>query len=138
MNSDLCFLDTNVLVYAFDKSAGDKQDKARSLVSVCIRNGSGNLSTQVLQEFYVVATRKLNIIPEMVKSVITSFYSLDIVSITPAIILDAIDTELRWEVSFWDALILQSAMVTNCSILYTEDLNHEQMYGNIQVINPFL
>ncbi len=138
MNFDSCFIDTNVLVYAFDKSAGDKQVKARSLVADCIKNRNGFLSTQVLQEFYVVATRKLNIIPEIAKSIITSLDALETVTITSAIILDAIDTQLRWNLSFWDALILQTAKVSNCTILYTEDLNHEQLYGNVQVFNPFL
>lgn len=97
----------------------------------------GNISTQVLQEFYVVATTKLGIPSEMVLTAMDSFGTLNVVTVTPEMIRGAIKKQTKFVLSFWDALILQSAESSLSSILYTEDLNDGQKYDSISIMNPF-
>ena len=134
------FLDTNVLVYAFDRSAGRKHELARRLVEACWANENGCMSVQVLQEFYVTVTRKI-------AAPLESLTARQIVEDlsqwrlhTPAAIdlLQAIDLAQRFQVSFWDAQILQSASSLGCRVIYSEDLSHGQQYGEVQVVNPFV
>lgn len=137
MISKNVFLDTNILVYAFDKADAKKQNIAKSLIIEAIETGRGNISTQVLQEFYVVATTKLGIPPEMVLTAMDSFGALSVVTVTPEMIRGAIKKQTKFVLSFWDALILQSAESSLSSILYTEDLNDGQKYDSISIMNPF-
>lgn len=137
MISKHVFLDTNILVYAFDKANPKKQKIAKTLIAEYIENGNGNISTQVLQEFYVVATTKLGIPPEMVLTAMDSIASLIVITITPDIIRTAIKKQTKFVLSFWDALILQAAESSLASILYTEDLNNGQKYDSVEIVNPF-
>jgi len=137
MTSKNVFFDTNILVYAFDKADEKKQNIAKSLMVEAIETGRGNISTQVLQEFYVVATTKLGIPSEMVLTAMDSFGYLNVITITPEMIRGAIKKQTKFVLSFWDALILQSAESSLSSILYTEDLNDGQKYDSISVMNPF-
>ena len=137
MTSDKTFLDTNIFVYAFDRSAPKKRQLARELISESIRLRSGVISTQVLQELYVVGTRKLGILPEILKTAMESLKPLQMVIMTPQLIFRSIDTQIRWQISFWDAMILQAANHAQCTLLYTEDLTHGHQYGSVKAINPF-
>ncbi|MCH8010918.1 MAG: PIN domain-containing protein [Candidatus Marinimicrobia bacterium] len=138
MKLNKVFIDSNILIYAYDRSARSKREAAKRLISDLITTGLGTISTQVLQEFYVVSTKKLGIIPELAKTAIESLRALEIVTLSPELILSAIDTQLNWDISFWDALILQAASHSNCKILYTEDFSHGQSYGSVKVVNPFI
>jgi len=138
MSGELVFLDTNIIIYAFDNSNQGKQSTARNLVADLMTSGNGIISTQVLQEFYVVATQKMNIIPEMARSVLDSLMALEVIVITPELIKSAVDDQLRWQLSFWDALILSAAAHAGCYTLYSEDLSHDHMYGKVKVINPLM
>lgn len=138
MKLNKVFIDSNILVYAYDRSARNKREAAKRLIADLITTGLGTISTQVLQEFYVVSTKKLGIIPELAKTAIESLRALEIVTLSPELILSAIDTQLNWDISFWDALILQAASYSNCKILYTEDFSHGQSYGSVKVVNPFI
>ncbi len=137
MNAKNIFFDTNILFYAFDNADKKKQKIAKMLIAESIEKGNGNISTQVLQEFYVVATKKLGILPELALTAMDSLEPLNIVTITPEMIRFAIKKESKFLLSFWDALILQAAESCISAVLYTEDLNHDQVYNSIKVVNPF-
>jgi predicted nucleic acid-binding protein len=132
------FFDTNVLVYACDNDTPDKQEKARSLMRLHAQGNPPCISTQVLQEFYVSATRKLGIEPHRAKDIVSSFQDMETALIDVDDIRHAIDGNILWQISFWDALIIVAARKLRCNVIYTEDLNHGQIYDSVQVLNPFL
>lgn len=134
-----CFVDSNVLVYAHDAAAGEKHQRARALVERLWEEGNGVLSTQVLQEFYVNVTRKTARPPETeeVKRWLADYLNWEVVVNDGDAVLEAIDLQLRYQVGFWDALILHAANTALAGIIYSEDLNHGQRYGESVVENPF-
>jgi predicted nucleic acid-binding protein len=137
--SDKCFVDTNILVYAHDSSAGTKHPQARSLVEALWDSGLGVLSTQVLQEFCVSVRRRAArpwALDEL-RERIQDYLSWEVVVNNRESALHALALEQRWQIPFWDALILHAAESSGCSILYSEDFSHGQAYGSIRVINPF-
>jgi predicted nucleic acid-binding protein len=138
--SDKCFVDTNILVYAHDRSAGVKHRRAQALVEELWDSGRGALSTQVLQELCINLRRKAGnpLSVDEVRLLIRDYSTWEVVTNTPAAILEALDIEMRYKVSFWDALILQAAEDAGASVLYSEDLATGQRYGAIRVVNPLL
>lgn len=131
------FLDTNILAYACDFDQPEKREKAREVIRT---HGHGNslcISTQVVQEFYVTATRKLNIAPLRAKDIIYSFRHMETSLVDLETINRAIDGNILWQISFWDALIISAAQKLRCEILYTEDLNDGQMFDSVKIKNPF-
>lgn len=133
------FVDTNILVYANDRSAGLKHQIARDLVESLWNTGTGVLSTQVLQEF-CVSVRKRTTTPmpvQEIASLVRDYQSWEIVVNTAESVIDALDLEARHQISFWDALILQAAERADAKILYSEDLSHGQIYGSVRAVNPF-
>jgi predicted nucleic acid-binding protein len=137
--SDKYFVDTNVLVYAYDRSAGAKHESARALIEDLWNSASGVLSTQVLQEFCVNLRRKAGqpSPADEVRRLIEDYSSWEIVVNTTESILHALDIEARYRISFWDALILQAAESSGSTLVYSEDLAGGQKYGSIRVVNPF-
>ncbi len=117
--------------------ASEKQAQANQLIISLAKDASSVISTQVLQEFYVNAKRKLSRSDEECKQFIRQFRRMDIVTVTPDLIEQAIDTAGRYQINFWDALILVSALFANCSTLYTEDLQHAARLHGIRIVNPF-
>jgi len=134
------FVDTNVLVYAFDAHAPAKQARALAALEQARSAGPLVLSTQVLQEFFAVVTRKLAtpLAPEEARSAVAELASQQVVQVDPALILAAIDFGRTEQLSFWDALIVQAAISTNCTVLLSEDLQHHRRFGRLTVVNPFL
>jgi predicted nucleic acid-binding protein len=136
--SDKYFVDTNILIYAHDRSAGFKHLRARKLLEQLWDSGQGVLSTQVLQELCInlrqIAGNPLPI--GEVRQLIREYSTWEIVTNTPESVLLALDIENRYETSFWDALILQAAERAGASILYSENLSAGQSYGAVQVVNP--
>jgi len=132
------FLDTNVFVYAHDQAAADKQRRCREVISQATESGEGVISTQILQEFYVAATRRLGVPPLAVKGVMKTLSVFEIVQVTPDLIQEAIDCSILNEVSFWDSLVLAAAAAAGCSTVLTEDLNTGQTILGVKVQNPFL
>jgi len=133
------FVDTNILVYAHDQSAGSKREQAKALLTSLWRSRQGCLSVQVLQEFYVTVTRKVaRPLPLAVASQIIADLGVWRVH-RPAVadILDAIQLQTRYQLSFWDAMILQSGIRLECGVVWSEDLNDGQRYDAVQVQNPF-
>jgi len=135
---DKYFVDTNILLYAHDRSTGLKHERARQLVERLWISGQGVLSTQVLQELCINLRRKIaRPLPvEEVRRLIQDYLSWEIVVNTPASVLHALEIEVRYKTSFWDALVLQAAESSGAAVLYSEDLAAGQKYGPIQVINP--
>lgn len=133
------FVDTNILIYAHDSDAGDKHLKARNVIKALWNDGCGALSTQVLQEFYITVRRKIPrpLLPTQVRGIIESYLVWHIVRNDPASILRASELEERYQLSFWDALIISAAMEANAERILTEDLNHGQVIESVLIVNPF-
>ena len=136
---DKYFVDTNILIYAHDRAAGLRHECARQLIERLWISGQGVLSTQVLQELCINLRRKIaRPLPvEEVRQLIHDYLSWEIVVNSPASVLQALEIEVRYKTSFWDALVLQAAESSGATVLYSEDLAAGQRYGPIHVINPF-
>jgi predicted nucleic acid-binding protein len=130
------FLDTNILVYANDKSDTRKQALATKLVSGCMADRKGVISTQVLQEYASVAIHKLHQDVKIVHRRLSQLESLEIVQVTPALISRALDFHTQYEIHFWDAAILAAAEDAHCDQIFSEDFQNGGIYSNIRVINP--
>jgi len=131
------FVDTNILIYAHDGGAGAKHEAANELVGRLDQDSSGALSTQILSEFYDIATRKLGRPKEQLAEIIKDFGGWTIHRPALADLLGASRLHQRHNISWWDALVLQSAQALGCETLWTEDLAHGQRYGPVTVRNPF-
>lgn len=133
------FVDTNILVYAYDKGDGKRQKLAKDLIVSLWESRKGCVSIQVLQELYITMTRKATtpLLPEVASQIIAALAEwLHHIPNTDDI-LEAISIQQRYAISFWDAMIVNSACKMGCSILWTEDLNDGQVYGSTTVRNPF-
>ncbi|MDO8794733.1 MAG: PIN domain-containing protein [Vicinamibacterales bacterium] len=133
-----CFVDTNILVYAHDRSSGVKRERARAIVDRLWSEQSGILSTQVLQEFCVNARRRAErpVSTDELRDILTPYFAWDVIVNTPASVLEALSLERRYQIPFWDALIIRAAQAAGATILYTEDLSDGQIYGSVRVVNP--
>ena len=138
-SSEVVFVDTNVLVYAHDASETTRQPVAQAALSELWRSRSGALSTQVLQEFYVVATRKFD--PRMsrreARDLVDAYSNWQNVQIDVPLILAASELEERHTLSFWDALIVEAARRTAVTRLVTEDLQAGRWIAGMLIDNPF-
>ena len=132
------FLDTNILIYAFDISTGQKHQKAKALYADLWANG-GYVSMQVLQEFYVNITRKApNVLDiEHATLILRDLAKWHVHVPNTNDIFAAIELQTRYQVSFWDAMILRSAQQSGCDVLLSEDLSDGQDYEGVKVVNPF-
>jgi len=137
MNAARSFFDTNILLYIYSDAAPDKQQRARQLYREHALSGAILISTQVIQEFYAAATRKLAMARPTVRELTEALFELPLVIVNPTHIRSAMDHELRYQISFWDGLILAAAEAGGAEVLYTEDLNDGQQYGGVLVRNPF-
>jgi predicted nucleic acid-binding protein len=134
------FIDTNVLVYAFDRADQVKQNASIQLLQSLGEdpNDRGVISTQVLSEFFVAATKKLKMASLEVKSHIQKLQNFEVVQVTPVLIERAIDCHLLQQISFWDALIVVAAENARCEKVWTEDLNNGQLIRGVRIANPFM
>jgi predicted nucleic acid-binding protein len=133
------FVDTNILVYAHDASAGARNAQARDLVEGLWKERSGVVSTQVLQELHVNVRRKAArpLTAAEARELVADYLRWEVVVNTGESILEAIDLEARFLLSFWDALIVQAALTAGVDTLFTEDFSHGQTFGAVRVVNPF-
>jgi predicted nucleic acid-binding protein len=133
------FFDTNVLLYLFDNREPDKKAAAQELIQREVEADRASLSTQVLQEFYVNATRKLAfpLSPEEAGARVRDFSRLPLVQVDVPLILAAISRCQRMSFSLWDALIVEAALKAGADRLLTEDLQHGQVIEGMRVENPF-
>ena len=134
------FFDTNVLVYLFDNNEPEKKARAREVFEREARAGRAVLSTQVLQEFYVNATRKLApaLSSEVAEERVRDFSRLPLVKIEAGMILSAVVRSREHTLSLWDALIIEAALKGGADRLLTEDLQHGQVIEGLRIENPFL
>jgi predicted nucleic acid-binding protein len=133
-----CFVDTNILIYAHDREAGLKHERARQLVEHLWTTAQGALSTQVLQELCVNLRRRVAhpLASDEIAKLIEDYLSWEIVINSPQSIIAALGIEARYKVSYWDALILHAAESCGAAVLYSEDLSHGQRYGGVEVVDP--
>lgn len=136
---DRIFVDTNILVYAHDVSAGSKHTAAKNLIRELWESKTGCLSLQVMQEFYVSVTQKVpspmkvSTATEVIRDL--SYWQVHEPNIED--VLSAVALQQRYQISFWDAMILQSARKLECTLIWSEDLNPGQVYESVKLVNPF-
>lgn len=138
---DKFFLDTNIIIYSFDNSAANKKEMAQNLIEIAVNEQTGCISFQVIQEFLNIALRKFKkplsinhcnrYLDSVLKPLCEIYGSIEIYK-------SALDITERWKYSFYDSLIIASAINANCNILYSEDLQNEQKIMGLTILNPFL
>ena len=138
VSSPRTFFDTNILVYADDGAEPVKQRKALDLIKDQRRRRTGVASIQVLQEYFNTAIRKLGMDAAIVRRKIEFLARFDVVETNVSDVLAAIDLHRLHQLSFWDALVIQSARKAGCRVLLSEDLQHGQTIDGVRVVNPFL
>src|SRR5213080_455550 len=132
------FFDTNVLVYADDKAAPAKQRRALDLVAEHRRAGTGVVSLQVLQEYFVTVTRKLHVEARIARRKVELLAEFDVAAPEMAdIVVAAIDLHRLHGFSFWDALVVRAAKQAGCSVLFSEDLQQQREIDGVRIVNPF-
>lgn len=133
------FVDTNILVYTRDAAETEKQPLAMLWLEYLWKAKSGRLSIQVLQEFYSIVTTKLKpgMEPQQAREDLLSLSAWNPVHINLDIIKNAWSIIDKFRISWWDSLIVSAAQTLNCDYLLTEDLQENQIFGSVQVINPF-
>jgi predicted nucleic acid-binding protein len=132
------FVDTNVLLYAVSRDAGER-DKASVAREILAERDIG-LSVQVLQEFYVQATRdnrEHRLTHEQAAELVDSFQRFPVQEITVSVLRSALATKQRFGISYWDAAILEAARILRCDVVLSEDMSDGQDYAGVRVENPF-
>ncbi len=132
------FIDTNIWVYSLDSKDQEKRNHARQILRKIVDAHQPVLSTQVIQESYVVATAKLGADLLGVKNIIHNFHNMEIVNIDLELVEEASDISILSKLSFWDSLIIAAAEKAKCEYIFSEDLNSGQTYRGVKVLNPFL
>jgi predicted nucleic acid-binding protein len=135
--SDRTFFDTNILIYADDKSEPAKRRSALGLIETHRRARTGVVSPQVLQEYFVTVTRKLRLDPAIARRKVELLAEFDVSSPEIPDILAAIDLHRLHGVSFWDALIIRTAKQAGCTMLLSEDMQEGREVDGLRIVNPF-
>ncbi len=133
------FFDTNVLVYLYDANEPYKQDKAHSVFWNEVSQGSAIISTQVLQEFYNTVTTKLAepLDKNTAELAVSKFTQITVRPVNTQIIISAIKRNQNDPVSFWDSLIIETALAAGARILWSEDMQHDREFDGLKIQNPF-
>jgi predicted nucleic acid-binding protein len=136
---DKSFLDTNVLVYAYDRHDPRKQVTAQALLTEAIEHESAVLSVQVLGEFFNVVTRQIKqpMTTDEAQGAVSLLSHLPVQDIDLELVKRAIATHKMYRISYWDALIVAAAERAQCKLILTEDLSDGQTYQGVLVSNPF-
>lgn len=136
--NDKCLIDTNILVYAFDKNDEQKMQKASSFIKKLKQDDFPLISVQCLEEFFNVATKKMGFSKKIALEITEQLSKMfPVYEITKNSVLQAIKLSEETGFSYWDSLILSVAIENECSIVYSEDLNNGQIVKNTKIINPF-
>ena len=133
------FLDTNVLVYLFANEDPERQQVAEHLYMRTAADGSTVVSTQVLQEFYSVATGNIRSVikPATALLALQEFAEHHVVQVTPQTVMKAASRSASDQLSIWDALIVEAALAGGCRTLYSENFQHGRAFGPLRVVDPF-
>ncbi|MDF3048461.1 MAG: hypothetical protein K0R87_99 [Pseudonocardia sp.] len=137
MIAGVTFVDTNVLVYAEDGRELDRRDLAARVLADLWTSGLGVLSTQVLKEFYDNATRKLKMPPESARRIVAQYAEWPVVETTAQLIVSASLLHERHSFAFWDAMIVEAALLSGATTLLSEDLQDGRRIGDLTITNPF-
>jgi len=139
MNDEKIFIDTNILIYAYDRTAGKKHVIARDILLGLWDSGLGVVSTQVLQEFFVIVTRKIPnpLTVRKAKEIVADFLKWQVVINDGESILTAIELVEKHHFSFWDSLIIDAALKSDATVLLSEDLSHGRTVNGLRIKNPF-
>ncbi|HUT72539.1 MAG TPA: PIN domain-containing protein [Desulfatiglandales bacterium] len=139
MPGDKVFLDTNIILYAYDVSAGEKHQRAKEIILDLWNSGLAVISTQVLQEFFVTATQKIPkpLDNRFAKDIVGDLLKWEVVINDGVSVLEAIELLLQYGYSFWDSLIIEAAIKGGAEILLSEDLSHGQTIQGVTIMNPF-
>ena len=132
------FFDTNVLIYADDQAAPAKQRRALDLVAEHRLAGTGVVSLQVLQEYFVTVTRKLHVDPRVARRKVELLAEFDVAAPDVGDILAAIDLHRLHGFSFWDALVVRAAKQSGCRVVFSENMQEAREIDGVQIVNPFL
>ena len=135
------FLDTNIFIYLFDSSSPKKQRRAKELIREAVTTRKGVISYQVVQEFFNVALKRFSqplTVPEAEEYLIKIFHPLLTVHSSEPIFIDALRLSQRYPLSWYDSLIVAAAIAGRCDMLFSEDLQHGQKFGSLQIIDPFI
>ncbi len=132
-----CFIDTNVLIYADSDDEPHKQKAAAWLIAYAVKTCTGVISTQVLNEYANVALRRLQVGHVRLREQLRFYKQFEVVALTPDVTDAAVDLHQTRALSFYDALIMASAQIAGCKLLYSEDMNAGEMVGGVRVVNPF-
>jgi predicted nucleic acid-binding protein len=135
--SERSFLDSNVLIYTDDEASPPKRKAALALVEQCQAGDAGVVSLQVLQEYFTITTRKLGVDVGIARRKVELFAQLHLTVADLDDVLAAIDLHRIHGFSFWDALIVRSALRSGCSVLFSEDLQHGRRIDGLRIVNPF-
>jgi predicted nucleic acid-binding protein len=137
---DYQFVDTNILVYAHDRSAGAKRDRAAALLEELWESRNGCLSIQVLQEFYVTITQKVArpLDRGTAAQILADLATWRVYAPGTEDVLAAVDIQRRYGIAFWDAMIIRSATQMGCETVWSEDLHPGQVYEGTTIANPFV
>ena len=140
MSDERVFIDTNILVYAYDLSAGTKHQKAATMIEQLWSSMQGVLSTQVLQEFIVTVAVKIPrpMKTAQIREIVSDLLKWDVVVNDGQAVLEAFDLQQGLQTSFWDALIIHAALKSGANILYSEDLSHGRKVKGLRIENPLL
>lgn len=131
------FFDTNIFVYADDQAAPEKQSQAIDLIEKYRRGSEVMVSMQVLQEYFAIATRKLNVDAAIAQRKVELMSRMQVVRLLPEDVVRAIEIHRLHSISFWDAMIVLAAMNGGAETLFTEDLQNHRRFGRLQIVNPF-
>ncbi len=139
MPEDKTFIDTNIIIYAYDVTAGEKHKTAGIILADLWNSGLGVISTQVLQEFFVNVVQKIPkpIDKRQAQKIVRDFLKWHVVVNTGDSIIEAIDICLKYEYSFWDSMIIEAAIKGDAAILISEDLQDGQVVDGVTIKNPF-
>ncbi|MBN1831488.1 MAG: PIN domain-containing protein [Deltaproteobacteria bacterium] len=139
MPDDKTFVDTNIIIYAYDVTAGKKHEAAENILADLWNSGLGVISTQVLQEFFVNVVQKIPnpIDKKQAKEIIRDFLKWHVVVNTGESIIEAINISQKFNYSFWDSMIIEAAIAGGAGVLLSEDLQDGQIINDVNIMNPF-
>ena len=139
MPGDKVFIDTNIIIYAYDVTAGKKHDTAGTIITDLWDSGLGIISTQVLQEFFVNVVQKIPkpMDKQEAKVIVRDFLKWNVVVNTGESVIDGIDICVRFGYSFWDSMIIEAAIKGGAAVLISEDLQDGQVISGVTIKNPF-
>ncbi len=139
MPEDKTFIDTNIIIYAYDVTAGKKREVAGNIIAELWNSGHGVISTQVLQEFFVNVVQKIPkpMEKQQAKKIVRDFLKWHVVVNTGDSIIEAIDICMKSRYSFWDSMIIQAAITGGAAVLVSEDFQDGQRINGVTIRNPF-